>query len=86
MLNLIERFMNNLTIEQVNNFAISKNVHLNSEELDFTYNFAKKNWRSIISNPTLLNLERYQDKYSKENFIKIKQMFLEYSQKYQKFI
>lgn len=86
MLNLIERFMNNLTIDQINDFAISKNVHLSSDELDFTYNFIKKNWRSIISNPTLLNLERYQDKYSKENFIKIKQVFLEYSQKYQKFL
>ena len=86
MLNLIERFMNNLTLDQVNNFAISKNVHLNNEELNFTYNFIKKNWRSIISNPTLLNLEKYQDKYSKENFAKIKQVFLEYSQKYQKLI
>ena len=86
MLNLIERFMNNLTIDQINDFAISKNVHLSSDELDFTYNFIKKNWRSIISNPSLLNLERYQDKYSKENFIKIKQVFLEYSQKYQKFL
>lgn len=86
MLNLIERFMNNLTIDQINDFATSKNVHLSSDELDFTYNFIKKNWRSIISNPTLLNLERYQDKYSKENFIKIKQVFLEYSQKYQKFL
>ena len=76
MLNLIERFMNNLTIDQINDFAISKNVHLSSDELDFTYNFIKKNWRSIISNPTLLNLERYQDKYSKENFIKINQVFL----------
>ncbi len=86
MLNLIERFMNNLTQEQVNNFAVSKNVLLSEEELEFTYNFVKKNWRSIISNPTLLNIERYQNKYSKENFTKIKQIFLEYSQKYQKFI
>ncbi|MBO5096555.1 MAG: hypothetical protein J6B98_06745 [Bacilli bacterium] len=86
MLNLIERFMNSLTPDQVNNFAISKNVQLNSEELDFTYNFIKKNWRSIISNPTLLNLDRYQDKYSKDNFTKIKQVFLEYSQKYQNLI
>ena len=86
MLNLIERFMNSLTPDQVNSFAISKNVQLNSEELDFTYNFIKKNWRSIISNPTLLNLDRYQDKYSKDNFTKIKQVFLEYSQKYQNLI
>lgn len=86
MLNLIERFMNNLTKEQINNFAISKNIEFNNEELDFTYDFVKKNWRSIISNPTLLNLERYQDKYNPDNFRKIKQVFFEYSQKYQNFL
>ena len=86
MFNLVERFMNTLSKEQVNNFALSKNVHFNEDELDFTYNFVKKNWRSILSNPTLLNLERYQDKYTTENFSKIKQVFIEYSQKYQKFL
>lgn len=86
MFNLVERFMNTLSKEQVNSFALSKNVHFNEDELDFTYNFVKKNWRSIVSNPTLLNLERYQDKYTPENFSKIKQVFLEYSQKYQNFL
>lgn len=85
MFNLVERFMNTLSKEQVNNFALSKNVRFSEDELDFTYNFVKKNWRSILSNPTLLNLERYQDKYTPENFSKIKQVFIEYSQKYQKF-
>ena len=60
MLNLIERFMNNITKEQVNNFALSKNVHFSEDELDFTYDFVKKNWRSIVANPTLLNLDRYR--------------------------
>lgn len=86
MFNLIERFMNNVTKNQINDFALSKDVHFNEEELNFTYDFVKKNWRSILSNPTLLNLERYQTQYSPDNFKKIKQVFLEYSQKYQKFL
>lgn len=77
--------MNNLTIEQINNFAQKKNVNLNSQELEFTYNFVKKNWHSVLGNPNLLNLDRYQEIYSKENFEKIKQIFNEYSQKYKRF-
>lgn len=85
MYNLIERFMNNLTVEKVNNFALSKNVNLSDKELSFTYEFVKKNWQSIVKNPSLLNMDRYKDKYSPENFVKIKQIFLEYSKKYQNY-
>lgn len=86
MFNLVERFMNNLSREQVNDFALKKAAHFNEEELNFTYDFIKKNWRSVISNPNLLNLDRYQNIYTPENFGKIKQVFNEYSQKYQKFL
>lgn len=86
MFNLVERFMNNLSREQVNDFALKKGAYFNEEELNFTYDFIKKNWRSVISNPNLLNLDRYQNIYTPENFGKIKQVFNEYSQKYQKFL
>ncbi len=74
--------MNNLTKEEVNNFALSKNVNLTSEELDFTYDFVKKNWEQVINNPKLLNLDRYKDKFSPDNFSKIKKLFNEYSARY----
>ena len=64
MYNLIERYMTNLTKDQLNNFAIQNNVTLSEEELDFTYEFVKKNWETIIRNPNLLNLERFKDRYS----------------------
>lgn len=78
--------MMRLTKEDVNNFALSKNIVLSPEELDFTYLFVKKNWEQVIKNPNLLNLERYQDKFSPENFIKIKKLFNEYSSRYQVFL
>jgi len=78
--------MQNLTKENINNFAISKNVILSPEELDFTYLFVKKNWEQIIKNPKLLNLERYKNHYTPENFQKIEKLFLEYSAKYQNFL
>lgn len=86
MYNLISKVMMRLTKEDVNNFALSKNIVLSPEELDFTYLFVKKNWEQVIKNPNLLNLERYQDKFSSENFIKIKKLFNEYSSRYQAFL
>ncbi len=86
MYNLINRVMTRLTPEDVNNFAISKNVFLSQEELDFVYAFVKKNWEQVIKNPKLLHLERYQSHFSPDNYQKIQKLFLEYSSKYQAFL
>ena len=78
--------MARLTKEDINNFALSKNATLSEEELDFVYHFVKKNWEQVIRNPKLLNLERYKDHFTPENFSKIKKLFEEYSAKYQSFL
>ena len=75
MYNIIERFMNKLTKEDVNNFALKNNVTLNSEELDFTYAFVMKNWQVLIKNPNMLDLDKYKNKFSEENLLKITRNF-----------
>ena len=82
MYNLVKRYMDNLTKEQVMNFAQKNQTFLSQGELDFTYTFVKKNWEMIFRNPNLLKLERYKDKFSEENFIKIQKLFVLYYQKY----
>ncbi len=86
MYNLIKAYMGRMTIQDVNNFAVSKNIYLSGEELNFVYEFINKNWEQVIKNPKLLNLDRYKDRFSKENFEKIKKLFLEYSSRYSSFI
>ena len=86
MYNIIKRYMQNITIDQVNNFAIAKNFNLSEEELTFTYNFVKKNWEKVLGNPKLLQLDRYKEKFSEENFVKINKLFSEYSQKYRNYL
>ena len=86
MYNLIKAYMGRMTVQDVNNFAVSKNIYLSGEELQFVYEFITKNWEQIVKNPKLLNLDRYQDRFSKENFEKIKKLFLEYSSRYSSFI
>lgn len=82
MFNMVDKFMQNLTAEQVDNFAKSKNVILSNEELSFTYTFVKKNYKEILKNPSLFDIDRYQNKYSAENFKKIKKVYIEYLSKY----
>ena len=86
MYNLIKAYMGRMTINDVNNFAISKNIHLSSEELNFVYDFISKNWEQIVRNPKLLNLDRFKERFSPENFEKVKKLFLEYSARYSSFI
>ena len=86
MYNLIKAYMGRMTIQDVNNFAISKNIILSPEELQFVYDFISKNWEQVVKNPKLLNLDHYKNRFSPENFEKIKKLFLEYSSRYSSFI
>ena len=86
MYNLIKAYMGRMTMQDVNNFAVSKNILLNPEELQFVYDFITKNWEQIIRNPNLLHLDRYKNKFSPENYEKIKKLFFEYSSRYSSFI
>lgn len=86
MYNIIERYMNKLKKEQISEFALQNNVKLSDEELDFTYNFVKKNWQDVVKNPSLFNIDRYRDKYSLENFKKIKELYSSYLQRYSRYL
>lgn len=86
MFNIVDKYMRNLSIDQVANFAKAKNVNLSNEELEFTYTFIKKNYKDMLANPKLFNIDRYQNKYSPENFAKIKKVFTEYFSKYHRFL
>ena len=56
MYSIIEKYMARLTVQDVNNFALSKNCELSPEELNFTFLFIKKNWQEILKNPSLFDI------------------------------
>ncbi len=82
MNSIIERFISRMTKEDINNFAISKDINLSESELDFTYNFVKKNYKEMLDSPQLFDINRYQNNYTKENFNKIVKVYNEYFNKY----
>lgn len=75
-----------MTKEDVQNFALSKNVNLSDSELEFTYSFIKKNYQDMLKNPQLFDLKRYENHYSKENFSKITKVYQEYFQKFSRYL
>lgn len=86
MINIIGAYVSKLKKEDIEQFALSKGAVLSNEELDFTYNFIKKNWKDVLKNPSIFDIDRYEDRYQKENFLKIKQVFKEYFQKFNSFL
>lgn len=78
--------MNNLTKETVNNFALKNNIELSNEELDFTYDFVKKNWKTVLSNHGIFDLEKYKEKFSPENFPKVQKLLKESLFKYHDYL
>ena len=71
MINMVEPYINKLTKNDINNFALNNNIKLNTNELDFIYNFIKAKYKDILNNPSNFNLVKYKNNFSNENFIKI---------------
>lgn len=83
---LIKRYIDNMSIHDLNNLAISKGIGLNDEELEFSYNFIKKNWQNILSNKGLFDIDKYKDRFSDDNFRKIKDLYKEMLFKYSSYL
>ena len=70
MFTLIKNYITKMTIDDVNDYAIKNDIHLNKEELEFTYKFIKKNYEILYANP-YIDLSKFKYKYTEENYNKI---------------
>lgn len=86
MYKLIENYIINMTKEDINNFAIKNDIILNNIELDFIYKYIKNNYQYLLNDPDSFNIDSYEKYFQKDNFIKIKKVFIEYFSKYRKFL
>lgn len=86
MFKIIEMYMKNLKIENLNEMAKKNGIYLSENELDFSFKFIKKNWESYLNNPNSLILDKYKSYYSEENFIKIKKLYASLFNKYSRFL
>lgn len=78
MLNLVEPYINKMTKNDINSFAIQNNIKLNNNELDFIFNFIKTKYKEVLANPSNFNFTKYKNNFSNENFIKINGLINKY--------
>ena len=85
MKKLIEIYIDQLTIDKIDNFAKKNDINLNNKELAFLLNTIKNNYNDI-----LLNQEKYED-LIKENIkekeaLKIIDIFNYYKNRYKNYL
>ena len=47
---IIKKYIDKLSIQNINNFALNNNIVLTEKELEYMYNLIKNNWEQILSN------------------------------------
>lgn len=79
---LIEKFINNMSLYDIQKFAISNDVFLSNNELSFIYEYVKNNWKEILNKKGIIDIDKYREYFSNDNFDKIKKLINIYRDKY----
>ncbi len=85
MKNLIKNYVDKLTIDNLREFAIKNDINLNQNELEYLLNLVQNNFEDILINEDkYLNL--VQNNINSEEFIKVKELFLYYKNRYKGYL
>jgi len=74
MMMFAEMYINNMTMEQFNSMALDNGIKLSKNELEFSFNFIKNNWKEVLANQDSFDLSMYKDKFSDDNYKKIEEL------------
>lgn len=74
MMMFAEMYINNMTMEQFNSMALDNGIKLSKNELEFSFNFIKNNWKEVLANQDSFDLSKYKDKFSDDNYKKIEEL------------
>lgn len=79
---LIEQYVNRMTIDDVNNFALKNGINLSNEEINLIYNKIVNNWKTIVfGNPRRL-LDELKNQLNEENYQKIENLYVFFKNRY----
>lgn len=85
MKSLIKNYIELLTVEKLNDFGIKNNILLTNNELEFLLSLVKENYEDILDNEDkYLNI--LKENFSEDKYIKIKDLFLYYKNKYKGYL
>jgi len=85
MKGLIKNYIDKLTIDNLREFALKNNINLSNSELEYLLNLTKNHFEDILVNENkYLNL--VQNNINPEAFIKVKELFLYYKNRYKGYL
>ena len=83
---LIENYINTMTIDDVNKFAMNNNVSLSNDELTIIYSTIKNNWYDLIYGNYSSIFNELKNKISPSTYKKAEELFFYFKNKYQRFL
>ena len=75
---LISSYINKLSINDINDFAIKNNIVLKENEDKIIYDFVKNNWKEVYKGNTLKELYKIKGKVSNDTFNVILELYNKY--------
>lgn len=82
---LINEYVNRMTIDDVNKFALQNGINLKDNELQLIYNYIKNDWRTIVfGNPRGI-LDDLKNKLDPNSYSKIESLYIFFKNRYSNF-
>ena len=79
---LISEYVNRMTLEDVNNFALKNGINLKDTEVKIIYDHIKNNWRTIVfGNPRGI-LDDLKEKLDSTSYQKIESLYIYFKNRY----
>ena len=83
--NIIENYINNMTIRDIIMFSQREKIYLEETEYLKIYNFIKSNWQYLLKDKN--EVKTFLDNnFSRDNSKKIYDVFLKYQKKYSSYL
>lgn len=83
---LIENYINNMNVNDVDKFARENGIILKNEELNVIYETIKNNWQTIIYGDYTSVFNSIKDRISPSTYKKAEELFFYFKDKYQRFL
>ena len=82
MTNLIKKYIDKLTIDDIRKYSLKNDISLNQQELNFIYNTIKNDYNKLLSDNYTEILDKLKKNLSKDNYDKIVFLFHKYKKEY----
>ena len=83
---LIKNYIDQLTIQDIEKFASSKNILLTNNELNYVYSIIKNNWKTIIYQDPTNIFNEVKENLNTNSYNKIIDLYNYYKIKFQAFL